>query len=461
MSNPGISPDAGLAPHQENTTRLFGLDDKPSNTVSLVAGFQHFLAVFGGIITAPLIMAKGMGLSISDTSYLITSALLISGFATLIQIARVGPFGSGLLSIQGTSFTFIGPILFAFFSLPESMSDHDKLAAIFGSSAICAIIMLPLCYYIHHLKKIFTPNVTGTTVILIGLTLVWKTLSNIYGQYSAAQEASDGWMIISMSAAVFVVTLLIAFSKNLWLRLASITAGLSVGFVIALAFKQVDFSVMDQLDTIFIPEPFKYGMSFNLGVLLLMLPVFFVTATESVGDLTATCSLSRLKTTGDVYWKRVKGGLLGDALNSLIAVCFATFPNTTFSQNNGVIRLTGIASRKVGYVVAGILVFMGLFPIVGGFFQMIPSAVVYGSTILMFGLVSVSGFSIVKRSGLTVRSIIIVSVSLIVGVLLSRYAGVISFLSDELKMFLAFPVSTGAFSAIALELLVPKEADEL
>ncbi len=458
MSTPNkVMADASLLSHPREPTHAFGLNDKPSNVVSLVAGFQHFLAVFGGIITAPLIMAKGMGLSISDTNYLITSALLISGLATLIQIARIGPFGSGLLSIQGTSFTFIGPILFAFFSLPESMSNDDKLAAIFGSSAICAIIMLPLCYYIHHLKKIFTPNVTGTTVILIGLTLVWTTLNNLYKQYSIAQQANEGWLVIVMSIIVFSVTFLMAFSKNMWFRIASITAGLSVGFVVALAFKQVDFSIIDQLDVTFIPEPLKYGMSFNWGVLFLMLPIFFITATESVGDLTATCSLSRLKTTGDAYWKRIKGGLLGDALNSLIAVCCATFPNTTFSQNNGVIRLTGIASRKVGYVVAGILICMGIFPVVGGFFQMIPSAVVYGSTVLMFGLVSFSGFSIVKRGGLTVRSITIVLTSLIAAFFLSRYATSLSFLSDELKILLAFPISTGAFIAIALELLIPKK----
>lgn len=442
------------------TTLLCGLNDKPSNLVSFIAGFQHFLAVFGGIITAPLIMAKGMGLSVADTSYLITSALFISGCATLIQITRIGPFGSGLLSIQGTSFTFIGPILFAFFSLPAEMSSEDKLATIFGTSVICAIIMLPLCYYIHHLKKIFTPNVTGTTIILIGITLVWTTLKNLSGQYSSAQQSGEGWAVILMASLVFIVTLIMALSKNIWLRLASITTGLGVGFVLALLLNKVDFSVLSQLNIAFIPEPIKYGMRFNLGVLFLMLPVFFVTATESVGDLTATCSLSKLKTTGADYWKRIKGGVLGDVLNSLIALSFASFPNTTFSQNNGVIRLTGIASRKVGYVVAGLLIVMGLFPVIGGFFQIIPSAVVYGCTILMFGLVSVSGYTIVKKNGLDTRSVVIVSMAILLGLFLSGYSKHFGFLSDELKMFLAFPISTGAFTAIILEFILPKGSDE-
>lgn len=441
----------------ESNPLLFGLDDKPSNIIAFIAGFQHFLAVFGGIITAPLIMAKGMGLSVSDTSYLITSALFISGCATLLQITRIGPFGSGLLSIQGTSFTFIGPILFAYFSLPQTMPSEDKLAAIFGSSAICAIIMLPLCYYIHHLKKVFTPNVTGVTIMLIGLTLVWTTLKNIAGQYTKAQAIDEGWMVIIMSALVFIATVTMALSKNSWLRLSSITVGLGAGFILALFLNKVDFALLSQLDNTFMPEPFKYGMQFNLGVLLVMLPVFFVTATESMGDLTATCNLSHLKTKGDAYWKRIKGGLLGDALNSLVATCFATFPNTTFSQNNGVIRLTGIASRKVGYVVGAILIVMGLFPIVGGLFQVIPSAVVYGSTLLMFGLVALSGFKIISRDGLHKRSIIIACLAITAGLLASGFIEYVPFLSAEIKLLLSFPISTGAFAAILLEFIVPKD----
>lgn len=448
------------APVNTKSNLLFGLDDKPSHSIAMVAGFQHFLAVFGGIVTAPLIMANAMGLSVADTSYLITSALLISGCATLIQITRVGPFGSGLLSIQGTSFTFIGPILFAFYSLPETMSSADKLATIFGSSAISAVVMLPLCYYIHHLKKIITPNVTGVTIILIGLTLVWATLKNLAGQYTAAQENNTGWTIIVMASVVFAITLLMSSSKNSWLRLASITTGLAVGLILGAFFEQINVDILKQLDPLFLPEPLKYGMRFDLGVLLVILPVFFVTATESVGDLTATCNLSKIPTAGPSYWSRIKGGLLGDALNSLIAVCFSTFPNTTFSQNNGVIRLTGIASRKVGYVVALILIVMGFFPVVGGLFQIIPSPVVYGSTLLMFGLVAFAGLGIIRRNIIATRSISIVGVSLLSGLFLSHFLGSVSFLPDEIKMLLSFPVSTGAFTAIALEMLVPSDNDE-
>ena len=440
----------------ENPTLVFGLEDKPALGISFVAGLQHFLAVFGGIVTAPLIIAEGMGLSVADTSYLVTSALLISGCATLLQITRVGVFGSGLLSIQGTSFTFIGPILFAFASLPEGLTDHQRLATIFGTSAICAIVVMPLCYYISKLQRIFTPNVTGATILLIGITLVWTTLKNLARAYHQAEATNDGWSVVVLAVVVFSITFVMAFSKNLWLRLGSITTGLLVGFVLALMAGQVDFDLLRELDTTFLPEPLKFGMRFDWGVLLIMLPVFFVTATESIGDLTATCSLSRQPLSGPSYWLRVKGGLLGDALNSLVAVCFATFPNTTFSQNNGVIRLTGIASRKVGYFVAGLLILIGFFPVVGGLFQIIPGAVIYATTLLMFGMVAFAGINIVKRGGLSVRSVGIVSVAVATGLLLSLVAKTIPGLPDAVTMFLAFPISTGAITAMVLELLWPK-----
>jgi len=181
-----------------------------------------------------------------------------------------------------------------------------------------------------------------------------------------------------------------------------------------------------------------------------------VTATESVGDLTATSSLSAQPTKGPVYWQRIRGGLLGDALNTVIALIFATFPNTTFSQNNGVIKLTGIASRRVGYVVAILLIVFGLFPIIGGIFQAIPASVVYGSTLLMFFMVALAGVNLIRKDSPTPRNIAIVSFAVAAGIALSAWIPKQEWIHDYLKMFLAFPVSTGTFIALALELTIPR-----
>ncbi|MES2605883.1 MAG: solute carrier family 23 protein, partial [Pseudomonadota bacterium] len=348
---------------------LFGHDAAPPAFTRFIAGLQHLMAVFGGIITAPLILARGMNLSAIDSNYLITSALLISGIATLIQVTRIGPIGSGLLSVQGTSFTFIGPILFAFFGLPAEMVSTDKLAIIFGSIAVAALLALPLACNIHRLRNVFTSTVAGTTVFLIGSSLVMNNVNSLVAGFQSAATPGAAWSTVLLAAVVFAVTLGFSLSRHFWLRMTSIVLGFAVGFLIAFMLGMTDFSLLSQLDNTFIPKPFHFGFGLDWGVVLIMLPIFVVSMMETIGDLTATSSLSKLPTKGPEYWGRIRGGVIADAIDCFLAAVFATFPNITFAQNNGVIRLTGIASRKVGLVTGGMLIVLGLFPIVGGLFQ--------------------------------------------------------------------------------------------
>ena len=440
----------------ENSPLLFGLEDRPNLPTSILAGIQHLLAVLGGILTAPLIVSLGMNLPLVETNYLLTSALLVSGIATCIQISRVGVFGSGLLAIQGTSFTFIGPILFAYYQLPESMAPDDKLATIFGSCVAASVVMMMLGFQLNRIKKVLTPTVTGATVILLGMSLVWSTLKNIYGSLSAAVSQTDIWIQIFLVVLVFGVTLVMSVWRNPWVKLSSIMAGLILGYITALILGQVDFSALSTLKNTALPVPFRFGIDFDLGVFFVLLPVFIVSATESIGDLTATSALSRVDTVGDSYWKRIRGGIMGDSLNSLIAGFFGTFPNTTFSQNNGVIRLTGIASRRIGYVVAFLLIILGFFPVIGGLFQVVPGAVIYGSTLLMFMLVGLAGFAILKGGKVGRRGQGIAAVSILGGWGISFLVPHMSYLPGQVSMILQFPVSTGAFLAMFLELVVQK-----
>lgn len=435
---------------------MFGLDDCPNAPVSMLAAVQHLLAVIGGILTAPLIIALGMGLPLAQTNYLLTSALLISGVATCIQISRVGVFGSGLLAIQGTSFTFIGPILFSFYQLPELMDTDDKLAVIFGSCLAASLVMMALSYHLERMKNILTPTVTGSTVVLLGASLVWATLQNIFREYQAQQALNMGWTVLLLSLLVFGLTLTMSLWRNPWVRLSSIMSGLLFGYAIAIAMGLVDFQRLSELDNTALPIPFRFGLGFDWGVFFVLMPIFIVSATESIGDLTATSALSRVSTSGRSYWQRIRGGVLGDSLNSFIAGCFGTFPNTTFSQNNGVIRLTGIASKRIGYIVAGLLIVLGLFPVIGGLFQIIPSSVIYGSTLLMFMLVGLAGVSILQRGDVGRRGMGIAIISIAGGWGVSLLVPAISLLPDQLAMILQFPVSTGAFIAMFLEYTVNK-----
>ena len=161
-----VAPAAGM---------LYGLEDRPPIAASAFVGFQHLLAIFGGILTAPFLIALGMGLDTEETTYLISSAFVVSGFATFVQIHRFGMLGAGLLSIQGTSFAFIGPLVFAHQSLVRDMSSAEALGVIFGSSAVCAVLMMGLSLFVRQLRNIITTNVAGATILLLGVSLVHTT----------------------------------------------------------------------------------------------------------------------------------------------------------------------------------------------------------------------------------------------------------------------------------------------
>lgn len=225
---------------------LYGLDDKPPVATAAFVGLQHLLAIFGGILTAPLLIALGMGLSASETTYVISSAFVISGFATLLQIHRAGILGAGLLSIQGTSFAFIGPIVFAYQSLILNQTPEQALGVIFGSCAVCSAVMMVLSVFIRQLKNIITTNVAGATIVLLGTSLVVTTLQNLQRTYDGAGGMEgDGGIVALLAGLVFAVIMVLANARQAWLRLGSITIGLGIGIIAAFFLGQIDFASLD------------------------------------------------------------------------------------------------------------------------------------------------------------------------------------------------------------------------
>ena len=435
---------------------LSKLDDKPPVLGAAFVGFQHLLAIIGGILTAPFLIALGMGLNAEDSAYVISSALVVSGFATLIQINRVGLLGAGLLSIQGTSFAFIGIMIFAYQKLALNMTSLEALGAIFGSSAACAALMLVLSLFIRQLKNIITTNVAGATIILIGLSLIQSTLQNLLGSFNTAGGLEgSGISHLALAAVVFAVIVVIANLRQVWLRLSSITIGLGIGILAALQMGIADFSGVTNGDIFFIPEFGRFPLTVDIQVMVLIMPIFLVSAMESIGDITATNNLSGLKTGTPDYWLRIQGGIMATAFNSFIAALFCTFPSTTFSQNNGVIRLTGVCSRHVGNYVAGFLIILGCLPVVTAVFQRIPSEVIFGATLLMFMLVALSGFRVVEMAQPKIRDWAVVVLAIVLGYVISMFIDRVPNLSPEIVILFQFPVSTGALVALVLEFVIP------
>lgn len=430
----------------------YGLNSRPSPPVALAVGLQHLLAMFGGLITAPLLVALGMGLDANETGYLISSALVVSGFATALQVSRIWRIGSGLLSVQGTSFTFIGPLIYIYQTRVGDLGSEAALGLIFGTSAVCALIMMVLSNFIERLRNVLTPNVAGVTIVLLGLTLIWTTLGNLQRSYT---DSGNDPLVLFLGVGVFILVLLLSRSSSSWLRMSSVIVGLAVGFVAAVLLGQVDTSVLASAEPYFVPRLLGFTLSVDWVSVLVLLPIFVVSATESVGDLTATASLSGLPVGDRSFWQRIRGGILADSVNSFVAALFGTFPNTTFSQNNGVIRLTGVSSRYVGFYVAGLLVIIGFIPAVAALIQTLPGSVLYGATLLMFIMVLVSGWKVITSRETSRRDHVLVAIALISGLALGQIGPTLTGLPDALRNFISFPVSSGAFVALLLELAIP------
>ena len=444
----------------EKLELVYGLEDKPSPLETAYAALQHLLAIIVGIITPTLIIGGVLGLG-ERIPYLISMSLIVSGVATFIQAKRIGPVGSGLLSVQGTSFAFLGAILTAGFIVKAQGGGPDEiLATIFGICFVGAFIEMIISRFLHVLKQIITPVVTGTVVMLIGLSLVKVGITDMAGGkwlLDNKPEFFGSAQNLGLGILVLVVVLILNRMKSPIIRMGSIVGGILVGYVVAwfMGMVRFDFGV----DIISIPIPFNYGFGFNWAAFIGVAFIYIITAIESTGDLTATSMLSGQPVEGDAYMERIKGGVLGDGINSAIAAIFNTFPNTTFSQNNGVIQMTGVASRYVGMYLAVFLVILGLFPAIGGFFRSLPNPVLGGATIVMFGTVAAAGVNIIASMGrLGRREILIIAVSLGVGLGLGFVPEVLSQTPKAIQQIFGSAITSGGLTALILNLVLPRSS---
>ncbi|MEG1905112.1 MAG: nucleobase:cation symporter-2 family protein, partial [Bacteroidales bacterium] len=386
---------------------VYGIEERPPFKDAFFDDLQHFQAIFVESITPPLIIEEALQLDLETTSFLVSMALFVSGISTFIQCRRIGGVGAGLLCIQGTSFSFIGPIITAGLA--------GGLPLIFGSCMAAAPVEMIVSRTFKHMRNIITPLVSGIVVLLIGLSLIKVGIVACGGGFGAMSDGTFGsWKNLLVAGVVLICVLLFNRSKNKYLRMSSIVLGLCAGYALAFAFGMVDMSAManSSLSGIHLPVPFKYGLDFNVSTIIAIGLVYMITAIEATGDVTANSMISGEPIEGEKYMKRVSGGILADGVNSFIAGVFNSFPNSIFAQNNGIIQLTGVASRYVGYYIAGMLVVLGLFPFVGTIFSLMPEPVLGGATLLMFGTVAAAGIRIVASQKIDRKATLVLAVSL-------------------------------------------------
>lgn len=445
-----------MGPHSREKTKrsFYPLDARLTPFQILLFGFQHVLSMFVGIVTPPLVVSSALGLNMKDSAFMVSMSLLASGLGTLVQTHGIGPVGSRMLCVVGTSFTFV-PVAIA-------AGKAGGLPLIFGLTALCAPVEVILSRWLSSLRSWFPPVVTGTVVTLIGCSLIGIGMTDLAGGFGAENLGAP--VNLGLGLGVLIAILWMSSWNNGKFASVSIGLGLIMGYAVALAAGLVDLSAIADEPMVRVPRPLSYGLTIDPVMILPWAVAYLVSALETMGDLTATSKVSREPVDGPVFQERIEGGIAADGVGSLIAGALGSLPTTSFSQNNGVIKLTGVASRSVGYGVGGLLIALALFPKLGAVLSLMPKPVLGGATVLMFATVAVAGLSVATGDGLTPRKEKILAVSLALGLGVSMVPDATSQLSALQNPFLrSFGVlaqsglAIGTIAAVIMNRLLPPD----
>jgi len=432
----------------KSPTILYGLEDRIPLGPSFLVGVQHVSAMVVGTVTPPLILAGALKFSQTDTAYLVSIALLASALGTFLQCRRRGPVGSGLLSVTGTSFAFLQPLMLA--------GQAGGLALMLGMSCVTAPLLIFLSPFISRLRRVFTPLVSGVVVLLIGTSLIPTAF---FGLAAPVRPDAPPWLGLVIGLVVIAVIVAAQATGRAWARIAGAALGVIAGCILCGLFGGLHAPESTGGAWFTVPQVLPHGFAFDWKFVPPFAFIYLVSVLEAIGDITATSQLSGLPTRGADHWKRLSGGVLADGITSTVAAFFGGFPSATYAQNNGVIQITGVASRRVGYTMAAILAVLGLVPAVGRWITVLPPPVLGGLALMMFGLVAVAGVRLLLTAGLGQREGVIVALSLGVGLGLPTQPALLASLPGWLHGLLESGISSGGLTALVLTLAWPVKAE--
>jgi len=437
---------------KKRTSRQAGGANKvlPLNQ-SIPLGIQHVLAMFAGNITVPIIIAAIFGQTTEEKIFLIQMALFVSGVATIIQTVGYKNIGSRLPIIQGTSFAFI-PVMAPF--------AKAGLGAVFTAAFIGGIFQMWIGRMLKPIRHMFPPLVTGIVVLMIGVSLL---------KVGFMYAGGGGWLmnnkpeVFGNASHLFIsftvlIAALIAHQKGKGMvSSASILIGMVVGYIVAMALGMVNYGKIADASWFALPMPLQYGIEFIPAAIILMLFMAIVTTIETIGDISATTMGGANREATD---KELSGGIMADGLGTAFGSIFNAMPNTSYSQNAGLVAFTGVISRHVGTVAGIILIVLGLFPKLGGIIAAMPESVIGGAAIIMFGLITAAGIKLIAQSEMNQRNLLILALSLSFGIGMSLLPQFVAHIPDfgiSLKLLLTTGLIPAGLLAFILNAALPKK----
>ncbi|MEE4453310.1 nucleobase:cation symporter-2 family protein [Novosphingobium resinovorum] len=425
----------------------------PGWATAVPLGIQHVLAMFVSNMTPAIIVAgaAGFGFGSGDTSemvYMIQMAMLFAGIATLMQTIGFGPVGARLPLVQGTSFAYI-PVMIPI------VAGHGvaAMAALTTAALFGGILHAFLSMFVGRIRFALPPLITGLVVLMIGLSLMRIGIQYAAGGVPAVGTPAFGaWQSWLLAGVVVVVTLgLNFFGRGIW-STAAVLIGLLAGYGVALAMGRIDFSAVGAAGLVMVPMPFHFGFAVSASAILGFCLTGFVSSIETIGDVDAICEGNAGRPATD---RELQGAVAADGVGTALAAVFGAMPNTTFSQNVGLIAITGVMSRHVVTIGALFLIACGLLPKVGAVITTIPIEVLGGGVIVMFGMVASAATSMLAGVEWSQRNMLIFGVSLSLALGLQLEPEALQHLPETARMLLGSGVLPAAVTAVLLNLLVP------
>ncbi|KUJ10283.1 Xanthine/uracil permease [Mollisia scopiformis] len=489
---------------------FFSLQQKMPVVLGMLLGFQHALAMLAGVVTPPIIISSSANFDTLTTQYLVSTSLIVCGILSAVQITRFHIYktpyyiGTGLISVVGTSFAIIpvatkGIAQMYANGMCKTAADGTQLpcpdayGAIVGTAAMCALLEIGLSFMTPKtLKRLFPPIVTGPTVMLIGVSLLQPGLEGWAGGSGPCVSRPETGIFtlcptifaphalpwgsaqyIGLGFSVFITIILCERFGSPIMKSMSVVVGLLTGCIIAAATGYFDKSTITDAPAVSFIWVHTFKLSVYGPLVLPLMAIYIICMMEAIGDITATCDVSRLQVEGELFDSRIQGGILADGINGMLAGLCTITPMSTFAQNNGVIALTRCANRTAGYWAVFFLIVMGIFSKFAAALVAIPSSVLGGMTTFLFASVAVSGLRIIATVPFTRRTRFILTAALSVGfgaILVPNWFSFVFTYSGNNKAKAGFfdaivlVMETGfavtAFIAVVLNLVLPMETVE-
>lgn len=423
----------------------------PPLAQAIPLGFQHVLAMFASNVTPSIIVAGAAGLVFGgpEQVYLIQMAMLFAGIATLFQTVGIGPIGARLPIMQGTSFAFVGVL--------AGVAATQGLGVALTACIIGGAIHFSLGSVIGKIRWLFPPLVTGLVILAIGLYLIPVAIKYAAGGAADFQMAAESFGSLkhwSVALTVVIVSLVLKFFTKGITSNAAILIGLLAGYLLAFIVGMVNFNAVGNASWVTGIQLLPYGFEFSLGAVIAVTLVSVVSAIETVGDASATAKAGAGRDATD---EEIAGATYADGLGTAIAAFFGGLPNTSFSQNVGIVGMTGVMSRHVVTIGGLVLIACGLVPKIGAVIASMPLPVLGGGVIVMFGMVAAAGLNVLSEVNLNRRNMVIIAISLAVGLGLNLVPTAVQYLPGVVKTLMTSAVAPTALCAIVLNLVLPEE----